>query len=506
MKQLVLLFAMIVLTSFVFAQDLKPKKDKDTKKYGYVDQADAWVIQPMYDDVEAFKDGIAKITAAKKVGLIDVKGTVLVAPTYDKIEAFKNGVATMSLNKKEGLITDKGVALLEPQYDNIATFKNGLATVSLLKKEGLITDKGMVLIAPKYDNIDNFKYGVAEVKLGTLFGLIDSTGKEILKPQFDKINAFSNGYAKVGAQTNFGLVKLDGTITIPAVYTQLDVLGTTVLVLKTNWGMLKTDGSVVFEPVFLEKPSFNVKSTDGNMLAIVKKLVPNSAIVSKGIINKEGKIILDFTFEYIAREMPFWVAKTLDKYWFFMNDAFKKVSDDYEDLTLSGKVRFTEGISGAKKGGKWGFINNTFQVVIPYQFDGIHADIFKNGYCGVKVGDLWGFIKKDGTYLQNPKFTSLESPMLKTKNVLSAMVAIGPKKFVFFENGTLTEMAAATPATAAPTATTIPEPVTTTPEPVATTASATSAEPVVPVEATPTVVPISPLVPSTPADTTTQKQ
>lgn len=442
MKKIALLFVLALLGSLATAQDLKVKKDKETKKVGFVDASDAWVIQPTYDDADAFKNGIAKVTVAKKVGLIDSKGAVLVAPTYDRIDAFKEGVAIVAQDKKEGLITEKGEVLLAPQYDNIAAFKNGLSVVALLKKEGLITNKGVVLIVPQYDNIGSFKNGVTEVKMGKLYGLIDSTGKEILKPQFDGINNFSGNYAKVNSQSNYGLVRIDGTVTIPAIYKELDVLGTTVLVQKTNWGMLKLDGSVIFDMEFIDKPVFNIKGTS----AIVKKLKPNSAMVLKGIISKDGQIVLDFNFEGIDREATNWVVKTQDGIWYFMNEEYKKISEEYQDLTITGKLHFADAICGAKQGGKWGFINNTFQTVIPYQFDALQAGAFSNGYCGVKVGDLWGFIKKDGSWLQQPKFTSLESPMQKQKGMLVAMVTMGDKKYVFFENGNLVESVVAAPA------------------------------------------------------------
>ncbi len=445
MKKNALLLLLVLLGSLASAQDLKTKKDKETKKVGFVDASDAWVIQPVYDDVDAFKNGIAKVTVAKKVGLIDSKGTVLATPSYDRIDAFKDGIAIVAQEKKEGLINEKGEVLLAPQYDNIAAFKNGLATVSLLKKEGLITNKGVVLITPQYDNIGSFKNGVTEIKLGKLYGLIDSTGKEILKPQFDGINNFTGNYAKVNAQSNYGLVRIDGTVTIPAIYKDLDLLNSTVLVQKTNWGMLKMDGTVIFDLEFIDKPVFNIKGTS----AIVKKLKPNTAVVLKGIISKDGQVVLDFIFEALDREALNWVVKTQDGSWYFMNEEYKKISEEYQDLTVSGKLHFAEAICGAKQAGKWGFINNTFQTVIPYQFDALQMGAFSNGYCGVKVGTLWGFIKKDGSWLQQPKFTSLESSMQKQKGMLVAMVTIGDKKYVFFENGNLIESVVNVPVGAA---------------------------------------------------------
>ena len=57
------------------AQDLKPTKDKQTKKYGYKNKQKEWVIAPAFDDAKKFDDdGCALVKVDGKYGLIDLEG------------------------------------------------------------------------------------------------------------------------------------------------------------------------------------------------------------------------------------------------------------------------------------------------------------------------------------------------------------------------------------------------------------------------------------------------
>ncbi|PKP22190.1 MAG: hypothetical protein CVU05_05045, partial [Bacteroidetes bacterium HGW-Bacteroidetes-21] len=108
---LVVLILISALFNTTFAQNLSPKKDKATKKYGFVNKADEWVIQPTYDDADKFKDGIAHIYTNKKAGLITEAGVILIEPRFDDIEKFKDDIAIVKDNKKYGFIDNTGKVL-----------------------------------------------------------------------------------------------------------------------------------------------------------------------------------------------------------------------------------------------------------------------------------------------------------------------------------------------------------------------------------------------------------
>ena len=71
--------------------------DKNDKKttgglWGYVSPDGQIVIEPIYEQVFAFHDGVAAVKQNKKWGFIDINGAMIVPCEYDKVEhSFYNG-------------------------------------------------------------------------------------------------------------------------------------------------------------------------------------------------------------------------------------------------------------------------------------------------------------------------------------------------------------------------------------------------------------------------------
>lgn len=139
-------------------------------KYGFVNKYGWSTSLCIYDEVENFKNGIAKVRLDKKWGLIDKNGEVIVSCIYDKIDDFNEDLAKVKYNT--GLYQD-------------------------LDKFGFIDKEGKETIPLIYDEVDSFHEGLAGVKMEHLWGYIDSNGKLIIPFKFDKITPFSEGLAIV---------------------------------------------------------------------------------------------------------------------------------------------------------------------------------------------------------------------------------------------------------------------------------------------------------------------
>lgn len=70
------------------------------------------------------------------------------------------------------------------------------------------------------------------------------------------------------------------------------------------------------------------------------------------------------------------------------------------------------------KAGKWGYINKTGKVVIPYKFQ--LARHFIGGLSSVKVGDKWGAIRPDGVFAIPPSYVDI-SPCIGGKIVVTRL-------------------------------------------------------------------------------------
>ncbi len=214
MKQTILIWIVALATITVSAQNLKPQKDKATKKYGYVNGEGEWIVQPVYDDVDKIKDGFGVIYSSKKRGLIDATGKVILEPRFDDIDRFKDGFAQVEIDDKKGLITTDGKVLFEPRFDKIDKFSEGVAEVKENDKYGLISNSGQILFEPVFDRISSFdKEGNADVEASGKWGLINRNGKTLFEPKFQERLRFErNGLAIVKQDGSFGIVKNTGEI------------------------------------------------------------------------------------------------------------------------------------------------------------------------------------------------------------------------------------------------------------------------------------------------------
>lgn len=102
------------------------KKDifGNNELYGYLDvRTGAVAIEPQYQFVGEFSEGLAPIRHFGKDGFINtsgelvvtVKGTIMNRPTLK----MRNGYAIVNINNKYGILSNKGEWVVEPAYDEI---------------------------------------------------------------------------------------------------------------------------------------------------------------------------------------------------------------------------------------------------------------------------------------------------------------------------------------------------------------------------------------------------
>lgn len=191
-------------------------------KYGLVNKAGEIVVEPIYDFIEDFHDGmsaffIQDISDYVKVGYFNNKGEVAIEPmpvaytlqscdTYDV--NFYNGVALYRQPKtyKYGFIDKTGNFIIKPIYQWAEPFKGRLAPVTTGNKFGYIDITGKLVLPYKYVYADVFSEGLAAVYNGKTWGYIDETGNYAISSQFGSYeghdgeeiaNPFIDGYAAV---------------------------------------------------------------------------------------------------------------------------------------------------------------------------------------------------------------------------------------------------------------------------------------------------------------------
>ncbi len=353
MKKQLLLAACILFAGATIAQDLKPKKDKATKKYGYIDKkTDEWVVKPEYDDADKIRDGVGKIYLKKKQGLINEKGAVLVVPQYDDIDKFKDGVAIVKKGNKFSFINKEGKQIVDLAYTEIDDFKDGVAW---MRKDSLEKNR-FVTVA---------------------YGLVDVTGKEIFAPQFSqKLKFNSKGYAISESFLNnipyvngkvadklYGIVYKDGSTIIP-----MSAKG---IIPENNMYIVNDkDGQW-----FLLNGDFKQVGQKYEAMLKTKHGLGESYIVDGLIIFKKG-----------------------DKYGFIDKNGSIAIEPKYDKIQANA---YSKGLCAIREGNLWGYIDrdgNYFKKPIYEEATNFvdATSMYRSKYPSISEGAVVAFVTYNG--------------------------------------------------------------------------------------------------------------
>ncbi|MDH6355045.1 hypothetical protein M2132_001382 [Dysgonomonas sp. PH5-45] len=132
-------------------------------KWGYVNDEDSIIIEPIYDYAQPFKNGIAKVARNNCWGLIDTANNIVTPLVYDFIlKSECDGLRRVRRDGKWGLLNAQNELIVAPQYDQMKpfgqTFKDSLfsdlAQVYKDNKVGFINCFGEEVIPAVYDTIE----------------------------------------------------------------------------------------------------------------------------------------------------------------------------------------------------------------------------------------------------------------------------------------------------------------------------------------------------------------
>jgi len=221
---------------------------------------------------------------------------------------------------------------------------------------------------------------VADEKDG-LWGYVDENGSIIIAHSYYSAKDFEDGVAEVSTSSEeYGYINEQGILITPTVDVQYEEMGNFSEGLvyigcwrdKSNYRYYNKKGEIVIEGDFHSATDF----------------IKGRAIVSYGgeraeddwlnqkwaIINKAGEIVKELDYTHVYQ----------------FKDGLARVNRGarYYDMSDAETYSFWSG-------GKYGYINEQGEEVIPIQFEG--ARDFSEGYAAVNLGDnSWCFIGKTG--------------------------------------------------------------------------------------------------------------
>lgn len=277
LSRTILIIAFIAAYITCTAQiDLEAKKGNNGK-FGFTDEEDNWVIQPVYDEITEFYGlSFTFVKSKGKWGLIDQQNTTILPFDYSKVifDEYLLGDEQNVIvvkNNKYGIVSrTTGKILIDCIYEKSFEFTDGiiphlgnLSVVYRNNKAGLINEKGVEIVPCIYDvgkipfqDMYNDYYATAKQNGKT--GVIDTLGhlvvpcvydeiktsedeelldiikgkkhgvfslrlvKELVPPLYDEVINFEGDYACVQLKKKYGAINKEGRVIVPIVYANDD--------------------------------------------------------------------------------------------------------------------------------------------------------------------------------------------------------------------------------------------------------------------------------------------
>lgn len=268
------------LTSATEAMELIPveKQEGGVRKCGFVNTAGEVVIEPQFDSVWPFSDGMARVAVRDENGkqlhgYIDTKGNILIAPQYHSIGLFSSGLALVMREgedgtKRYGYINTAGEEVIPLTFEYAEAFVNGRAKIGVSDGDGsylfgLINTDGRYIVNPRYTSIapcSDGLYLVSKLRSdgATRYGYINENGEVAFEYWYTMAKSFSEGLAAVWADAGGG---------------------------ESKYGYIDTSGDLVIMPQFVNAEQFR----DG--FAVVKELKEDGYYTNVRLIDRTGKFV-----------------------------------------------------------------------------------------------------------------------------------------------------------------------------------------------------------------------
>lgn len=321
-----------------------------------------------------------------------------------------------------GFADSTGKVIIPAQYEDVSTFRNGLATVRLNGKYGLINKAGKEILAPEYNSISDYACGVMWLGTDEGYYLINQDGKRVLPDTYEKAFAFTASQDRLPIEKDGKIAFFDpqGNQVTDFDYDRVGRFFEGVAPVLSlggddeGWGIIDMKGELIVPHIY--RKLFPFKHGLG-----VASLVDANMHERYGVINPAGEVVIPFIYGLISGtgSEGYFVARKYGeievKQERLTNKSLIVGHDGQVRATLDYRLwdEFSEGLVVAEKDEKFGFVDTTGQLVIPFDFDWVCP--FREGLAWAKGDKHYGFIDHTGTFVIPPKYVSNSEYVLMSK-------------------------------------------------------------------------------------------
>lgn len=245
-------------------------KESGEVKYGYIDSKGEWAIQPIFDKVGTFSNGVAPVAVYNEntdeyvYSYIDKNGNQKGSFAY--ADHHYCGLAAASYDGEVyGFVDASADFKISPMYEEVNYFSNDLAMyydetadgVGFINKKGEVEISAMKLAM--YDGIGDFSEELARVRIDDKYGFINKKAEQVIPLTYDYVSRFSDGLATYEMGSKCGFINKKGEMEIPAMYDDVYYFfedGLAPVEMNGKWGFINKKGDMKIQPMFDDAYSF----------------------------------------------------------------------------------------------------------------------------------------------------------------------------------------------------------------------------------------------------------
>ena len=420
-------------------------KYTENGKYGLIDYSGKKITKAIYEELDSlpYKEGELLVKQDGKYGVINIRGNKLVDIAYDQILV-------------DGYYTD------ENKYKYSGYIVSDITEEGY--RYGYVDYQGKEILKPEFNELeriveieDNENVYLIAAKNGQ-YGVIKNT-ENIINNEYQSIMYDSkNQVFIIEKSKKYGIAKLDGQIIVPVEYNQIDITGiylyaqndqgTTVY--NGNGTEANIDADIAILDTANERYRIRINNEIGTKYGIIdnegKQLVKEKYnyieylyddlfIASNengklGVINDKDEVKINLECDSVQKVGNTDLVRTVtdqitriykkdmtlacelagatvteeDNYIkIYNNDETKYLDKEGKELKNTDVYPNNSIFASKNEQGKWGFVDNSGNIVIDYQYDRV-TEVDEYGYAGIKKDEKWGVIDSQGKVVVEPTF------------------------------------------------------------------------------------------------------
>lgn len=300
-------------------------KVKKGELYGLINFSGKEILKPEYQEINALTGTKNSLLLKKddKFGLCDNEGNIIINPEYKEIKSidndYKNGYIVINNEDKYGIVDFDSKVILEAKYEDIKEVTgNHMYVVKQDEKWKVINNEENVILEENFDDIAQIVNDKIIIVKNKKYGVVQNN-EEKIKPQYEELLNLFNDYYLAKNKGKYGIVNMANETILPFEYSDISYDKQADIVIANKDGQTNSE---IYNNKFekqLEGIVSDINSEKGylriyngeeykyyNLKFEEKKsqevLTTNDLFLSKkdgkfGFINKEGNVVVDYTYE-----------------------------------------------------------------------------------------------------------------------------------------------------------------------------------------------------------------